>query len=113
MKIINLETPHGVEKGWLTTGRYPMRQPGNFFDPIHISFMTEEGPYCTFTVNLPLCGMLDDKVTAIDSNNCPFAGKFLEENGIAEFIGKGVQSGYCTYPLYRINTEKLKELTEE
>lgn len=63
-----------------------------------------EGPYATITVNL---GRLNDGFAYVDTNNCPWAVKFLEENGLAEFTGKTCRSGFCEYPLYKFNMEKI------
>lgn len=61
----------------------------------------EDGPIATLTVNIPGCPMGENE-TALDINNLPTVREFIEENGIGEFIGKYAQSGYCTYPIYKI-----------
>ena len=35
---------------------------------------------------------------------------FLVKNGIAEFTGLMQRSGYCTYPLYLFDAEKMRGL---
>ena len=35
---------------------------------------------------------------------------FLVKNKLAEFTGLEQRSGYCTYPLYRFDTERMREL---
>ena len=62
------------------------------------------GPVATLTVNID---KLDKGFAYIDTNNCPWAEKFLTENGLAEPTGKFGRSGYCTYPLYKLNMEKI------
>lgn len=68
-----------------------------------------EEPYCNVTVNLPneycpaYCGYLD-------TNNNPNLQKFVEENELGVFAGRLGASGFCTYPLYRFNPDKLREL---
>ena len=74
----------------------------------------EEGelePFGDLTVNLPgtvpaFCGYLD-------VNNLPGIDVFVTENQIGEFTGKVLQSGFCTYPLYKFSEERLKELCPE
>ena len=111
MKKFTVETDFGTyEDVTLTTGRYPVRLPGNFYNPIFIGMDSEEeGLLSVLTVNIGLPGMIDDSYTAIDTNNCPFAEAFLLENGIGKKTGRTVRSGYCEYPIYEINKELLKE----
>lgn len=45
----------------------------------------------------------------IDTNNFPFAEELIKENGIGENTGIKGYSGWCEYPLYKINEDKLKE----
>lgn len=59
------------------------------------------------TVNLGL--KLDDGYAYLDTNNLPEGEVFVKEYGLAEFTGKYGRSGYCEYPLYRFNMEKLGE----
>jgi len=60
----------------------------------------EDGfPYARITVNirhLPL------NMFAVDTNNFPEAENLLISNGIAYDSGLRVYSGYCEYPVYRL-----------
>ena len=65
-------------------------------------------PYGDVTVNLlssvpPYCAF-------VDTNNMPELEDFLVKNGIAEFTGLMQKSGYCSYPLYQFNAEKMRRL---
>lgn len=65
-------------------------------------------PYCDVTVNLletlpPYCAF-------VDTNNMPELEDFLVKNKLAEFTGLEQRSGYCTYPLYRFDTERMRKL---
>jgi hypothetical protein len=65
-------------------------------------------PYCDVTVNLldtlpPYCAF-------VDINNMPELEDFLVKNKLAEFTGLEQKSGYCTYPLYRFDTERMRKL---
>lgn len=49
----------------------------------------------------------DESHAYIDTNNCPWAEEFLQENGIAKPDPRDIygMSGFCTYPLYEFNPE--------
>lgn len=55
----------------------------------------------------------------IDTNNCPCIETALAETGLAKpYLVAGVipvfeRSGYCVYPLYQFDEEKLKALDPE
>lgn len=66
--------------------------------------------FATLTVNLDGytgAGLQSDTRTFVDTNNCPWAEKFLRENGIAKPTGIVMQSGFCSYPLYEFDLSKL------
>lgn len=52
------------------------------------------------TVNISH-GFAEGNLQYVDTNNCSEIKKFLVENGIAEPMGVSIDSGYCSYPLYR------------
>lgn len=68
--------------------------------------------FCIITVNLSN-GMATDTRAFIDTNNCPFAEKFLVDNNIASPTGRVAQSGWCTYPLYQFKEDVLNKIVEE
>ena len=79
---------------------------------LYVGMTTEEDgfpePYGDVTVNLltsvpPYCAF-------VDTNNMPELEDFLVENGIAEFTGIQQRSGYCSYPLYLFDVEKMRGL---
>lgn len=75
-------------------------------------FCKEEGffePYSTLTVNIH---ELKDKTLAyVDVNNNPNILNWITENEIAIPIRETAISGYCEYPLYKFDLNKLnKEL---
>ncbi len=68
-------------------------------------------PFGVVTVNIDApapnyCGYLD-------TNNLPDVEKFITENDLGEFTGITGMSGYCVYPLYMFNVDKLRELCPE
>lgn len=72
----------------------------------------KEEPFATLSVNLEASDFIDKKSAYIDTNNCSWAEKFLQENNIAEFTGMYGQSGFCTYPLYNFS-KYIKEKGNE
>ncbi len=65
-------------------------------------------PYGDVTVNL--LGSVPPYCAFVDTNNMPELEDFLVKNGIAEFTGLEQKSGYCTYPLYLFDMEKMRRL---
>ena len=59
------------------------------------------------SVNLNNAMMQNDECCFIDTNNIPWAPRFLEKFNLAEPTGVSQRSGFCTYPLYKVNREKL------
>ena len=65
-------------------------------------------PYGDVTVNLG--EKVPDFCGYIDTNNMPELEKFLVNNDIGEFTGFMQRSGFCVYPMYMFNVDKLREL---
>ena len=68
-------------------------------------------PFGSLTVNIDApapnyCGYLD-------TNNLSNAEKFVVDNDLGEFTGLMGRSGFCEYPLYLFNVDKLRELCPE
>lgn len=65
-------------------------------------------PYTDVTVNVGKVSYLE---SAIDTNN---NGQgivaFLAKNGFGELTGESIPSGFCVFPVFRFNEEKLKEI---
>lgn len=66
-----------------------------------------EGQIATLTVNLPQYPLADPAGAFVDENNCPGAKDFLVENGFARDLDGEKESGYCIYPLVRLDLEKI------
>ena len=45
----------------------------------------------------------------IDTNNCPWAESILTENNWGVPTGKQMASGFCIYPLYKLNLEEISK----
>ena len=50
-----------------------------------------------------------DTKAYLDTNNCPWAEDFVNENGIAKPLNLYGMSGYCTYPLYEFDLNSIWE----
>lgn len=65
-------------------------------------------PYGSITVNL------GDSVPVycayVDTNDMPEVEQFIRENELGEFTEFEMQNGFCTYPLYFFDPDKLREL---
>ena len=62
-------------------------------------------PYGNLTVNLSE-RLLPD-TAYVDTNNMPDAEMFIKEYSLGEFTGTIRRSGFCDYPLYRFNLNKI------
>ena len=90
--------------------------------PIYIQLYGKEEPLATVTVNLGDSAgngaVLMPFVGFVDTNNNPGIMQFLNENGFGEPFKRfgapvTVYSGYCEYPVYEFNRQKLAELDPE
>lgn len=65
-------------------------------------------PFCSVTTNIEKLPYL---YGAIDTNdNGPQMIAFLEKNGFGESVGLSLHSGFCDYPVFRFNEEKLRRV---
>ena len=47
-------------------------------------------------------------VQAVDINTCPWAEEFIKTNKLGIPCGVTITSGYCEYPLYIFDLDKLE-----
>ena len=71
-------------------------------------YIGQEEPFGDVTVNLSVaapnyCGYLN-------VNDMPDIEKFITDNDLGEFTGFTQRSGFCKYPLYLFNVDRLREL---
>lgn len=67
-------------------------------------------PFATLTVNLSESGFSCEEGCAfVDINNLPDASEFILSNELGLPTGRLGYSGYCIYPEYRFNLDKLEE----
>lgn len=74
-------------------------------------YESEDGfwePYSDVTVNIVKLSYLE---SAIDiNNNGANVVNFLVKNGFGELTEKVLPSGFCAFPVFKFNAEKLKEI---
>lgn len=71
----------------------------------------EDGLIARITVCIAGSGLAEDE-TVIDTNNCPWAMEFIKQHGFGQATGRMVRSGYCTYPVVKLDIEKIGEYLE-
>lgn len=71
-------------------------------------------PFTVLTVNLEETSWMFDplpidkeSIAFVDTNNNPWAEKFIKDNKLGEPVGIYGHSGFCSYPLYRFDLSKL------
>lgn len=69
----------------------------------------EYGPIATLTVCLRDIFLAEDEAY-VDTNNCPWAPEFIERENLGEKTGRMRGSGYCVYPAYKFNMDRLHSL---
>lgn len=68
-------------------------------------------PYANLTVNIN--GACPEYCGYVDTSHFPDAERLIQENGLGEFTGLVGHSGFCNYPLYLFDCEKLREYAPE
>ena len=106
-QTLELNTQWGsIEKVQLEISNY-MNNNGLYIGLNAVSGEYTES-YGDITVNLD--GKAPDYCGYVDINNMPELEKFIEENELGEFTGLTKRSGFCEFPLYMFNPDKLREL---
>ena len=79
---------------------------------VHFEFLDEESgfwePYGYATVNTSPLGFMEAAIDTNDNGNEIL--KFLETNGFGKLTPFCVHSGFCTFPIFRFNEEKIKQI---
>ena len=105
--ILELQTQWGTtEKIQLEICNY-MNNNGLY---IGLSAVGGEYPesYGDLTVNLE--SKAPDYCGYVDTSSMPELEKFITDHDIGEFTGLSKRSGFCEFPLYMFNPDKLREL---
>lgn len=79
---------------------------------IALSVWCDDGPLADLTVNLDTTKKYPKNYGYVDTNNFPTATMLIYRLGIGTWTGTTGQSGWCEYPLYEFDLEKIKEYTE-
>lgn len=75
---------------------------------LYVGLVDEDGmPYADLTVNIDDMG--DDTMGAVDTNNLPWAEKFIEDNELGIKTPFTMRSGFCVYPIYIFDMDKVRE----
>lgn len=82
-----------------------------FHDNIALKLETPDGlPFAHITVNLqPLVW----GYAYLDTNNLPNIREFIERYKIGKWVNAYCESGYCKYPLYKIDLDRCRMLGAE
>ena len=88
---IQIEISHYLKNGCLYVG---LTSDGVMYGDLTVNLREGAPPYCGY----------------IDTNNMPEVVQFITQNDLGHFTGLIQQSGYCAYPLYSFNVERLREL---
>ena len=102
---LTVETDFGTYECFTSIGEY-----GN--GHIAVQLFCDEGPLATLTTNVDGIEYFEEECSCLDTNNCPWAEKFVEENDLGVFDGVYLNSGYCMYPVYRWNRSVLYSAEE-
>lgn len=78
-------------------------------DSLCLQVWNNEGCICRLTV---FTGQWGVDMQTVDVNNCPFAPKLIDDLGIGIDTLRRCKSGFCEYPVYIFNLEKIKEYTK-
>ena len=106
MKSFKVTTPFGTEKCTMLASTYAGK-----FGHLALQLWCEDGPFATLTVNLPGLRGTKPNVSAVDTNNCPWAPALIKRLGIGKPTGDYLHSGFCTYPVYEFDMQKIAEYT--
>ena len=101
---MTLRTTFGVYEGvYLQVGKYQADD-----SMANQAWNQQEGPIATLTVCLS-DRSLEEGEAYIDTNNCPWAVDFIEQEKLGKRTGRTGRSGYCTYPVVKFDMKKVKE----
>ena len=106
MKEFTVTTQFGKTRCTMSASKYADRQ-----GHIALQLWCEDGPFATITVNLGGIGEFEKNVSAVDTNNCPWAPALIKRLNIGTPTGEYVRSGFCAYPLYTFDLERIREYT--
>ena len=104
MKTFKVTTPFCTEKCSMSASTYAGKSKH-----IALQLWCEDGPFATLTVNLPGLRGTSRNVSCVDTNNCPWAPALIKRLKIGKPTGHYLDSGFCSYPVYEFDVEKIAE----
>ena len=96
----NLKKQKNVLKGFESKHTEVKFFEYQIFENFGLQVYVDGEPYATITVNIE---PMQYREFCVDINNFPGALEFLYENGIAEPTPEVRRSGYCIYPVWKLN----------
>jgi hypothetical protein len=76
--------------------------------PAITAWSRTEGPIAIITVCLD-DSRLEPNQSYVDTNNCPWAPEWIEENKLGTKTNWAARSGFCTYPLYEFDMSRIQK----
>ena len=105
-ETMKVNTDFGVYECTPSVGEY-------YNGHIAVQLFCDEGPFATITVNVDGIESFDKDYSCLDTNNCPWVEKFVKEYNLGTFEGVYLNSGYCMYPVYRLNRTEINLYSAE
>lgn len=106
MKKFTVTTPYAEYKGcFLELNTYAVNKR-----PALSVWSEEDGPIANLTVNVRGIRNYAGDCSAVDVNNAPWAPALINKLQIGKPTGHYVTSGYCAYPVYKFDLERIAEL---
>ena len=106
MRKFTVSTPYAsYEKCFLCVNKYSVNK--------HVALSVwneEDGPIANITVNLDKIKTLPANFSAVDTNNAPWAEALIKRLGIGKPTGKFIGSGFCMYPVYEFDMERIAKM---
>lgn len=108
MKTFDINTPWNTTHGcFLTKNTYLNNQH------VALDIFCEDGPFAGLTVNIDGIERFPKNFSCIDTNDFPQGTMLAERLGIGKPTEYALRSGFCTYPVYEFDMDKIKEYIEE
>ena len=104
-----------VKTRWATYPKCYLRI-GKYANNDHVAisvWSAEEGPIADITVNIRGIENCLPDCSCVDVNNFPEATRIIKELGIGKYRGCELVSGWCAYPVYEFDMEKLNQYKGE
>lgn len=105
-KPFTVTTMFGKERCTMSASKYADKA-----GHIAIQLWCADGPFATLTVNLPGVRTMPKNVSCVDTNNCPWAPALIKRLKIGKPTGHYLHSGFCSYPVYTFDLDKIAEYT--